>query len=105
MAAICIGAACSDREQSAEEPAVARGRAVYMSVCTACHNADPGRDGSVGPANAGASRELLAAKLLRGEYPPGYAPKRPTQVMPRFEHLAGSVDDLAAFLATAKPGG
>ncbi len=84
---------------------MARGRALYLSVCTACHNADPSRDGSVGPANAGASRELLAAKLLRGEYPPGYAPKRPTNVMPRFENLAGSIDDLAAFLAAAGPGG
>ena len=82
--------------------AVARGRQVYLSVCTACHNADPNRDGSVGPANAGASRALLEAKILRGEYPPGYTPKRPSAVMPRFENLAGSIDDLAAFLADAK---
>ena len=34
-------------------------------------------DGSVGPAVAGASRELIEAKVLRGEYPPGYTPKRP----------------------------
>lgn len=84
------------------ESSVERGRQVYLSVCTACHNADPSRDGAVGPANAGASRELLEAKLLRGSYPPGHVPKRPSQVMPRFEHLAGSVGDLAAFLAHAK---
>jgi mono/diheme cytochrome c family protein len=82
--------------------AVARGRRVYLSVCTACHNADPNRDGSVGPANAGASHALLEAKILRGEYPPGYTPKRPSAVMPRFENLAGSIDDLAAFLADAQ---
>lgn len=106
LAWLGVAAGCSDREPAAaEDPAVARGRALYLSVCTACHNADPSRDGSVGPANAGASRELLAAKLLRGEYPPGYAPKRPTNVMPRFENLAGSLDDLAAFLAAAGPGG
>ncbi|HEX2486641.1 MAG TPA: cytochrome c [Myxococcota bacterium] len=81
---------------------VARGRQVYLSVCTACHNADPNQDGSVGPANAGASRARLEAKILRGEYPPGYTPKRPSAVMPRFENLAGSIDDLAAFLADAK---
>lgn len=81
---------------------MARGRQVYLSVCTACHNADPNKDGSVGPANAGASRELLEAKILRGEYPPGYTPKRPSAVMPRFENLAGSIDDLAAFLADAQ---
>jgi mono/diheme cytochrome c family protein len=81
---------------------VERGRQAYLSVCTACHNADPNRDGSVGPANAGASRELLEAKILRGEYPPGYAPKRPSRIMPQFQNLAGSIDDLAAFLADAK---
>lgn len=100
----CAGAglACSEAEAPGGDPALERGRAVYLSICTACHNADPNLDGSMGPANAGASRELLEAKLLRGEYPPGYAPKRDSQVMPRFEHLAGSLDDLAAFLAAAK---
>jgi mono/diheme cytochrome c family protein len=95
--------ACSEGKRGSDDPAVERGRAVYLSVCTACHNADPTRDGSVGPANAGASRELLEAKLLRGEYPPGYAPKRTSNVMPRFTNLAGSIDDLAAFLAAAQP--
>jgi mono/diheme cytochrome c family protein len=97
------GASCSDAEPEAGlDPAVARGRAVYLSVCTACHNADPNLDGSLGPANAGASRELLEAKLLRGAYPPGYVPKRPSNLMPRFENLAGSIDALAAFLAAAE---
>lgn len=81
--------------------AVARGRDVYMSICTACHNADPSRDGSTGPANAGASRELVEAKVLRGQYPPGYTPKRPSNVMPPLPHLAASIDDLTAFLAAS----
>jgi hypothetical protein len=72
-----------------------------MSICTACHNADPSLDGSVGPANAGASRALVEAKVLRGEYPPGYTPKRPSKVMPPLPHLAGSIDDLTAFLAAS----
>jgi mono/diheme cytochrome c family protein len=93
---------CSEAKQEGADPAVERGRAVYLGVCTACHNADPTRDGSVGPANAGASRELLEAKLLRGEYPPGHVPKRASSVMPRFPNLAGSIDDLAAFLAAAQ---
>jgi mono/diheme cytochrome c family protein len=80
---------------------VERGRTVYLSVCTACHNADPTRDGSLGPANAGASRELLEAKILRGEYPAGYAPKRDSRMMPPMPQLAASLDDLAAFLADA----
>jgi|GEM_PF-4991007 len=86
----------------ASAEAVERGRQAYLSVCTACHHADPNRDGAVGPANAGASRALLEAKILRGEYPPGYTPKRPSNIMPRFPHLEASIPDLAAFLADAK---
>ena len=54
---------------------------------------------------AGASRELLEAKVLRAEYPPGYAPKQPSASMPKYEYLADSVGDIAAYLATipAKP--
>jgi mono/diheme cytochrome c family protein len=102
LLAAALLAACSEAEPEHADPTVVRGRAVYLSICTACHNADPNLDGSLGPANAGASRELLEAKLLRGAYPPGYKPKRDSQVMPRFEHLASSIDDLAAFLAAAK---
>jgi hypothetical protein len=46
----------------------------------------------------GASRDVLEAKVLRGAYPPGYQPKRPTAVMPPQPQLAGDVDALAAYL-------
>jgi mono/diheme cytochrome c family protein len=94
-------AACSEGPGASGDPLVARGETVYLSVCTACHNADPTKDGSLGPANAGASQELLEAKLLRGEYPPGYAPKRDSAVMPRFENLKDEIPALAAYLAAA----
>jgi len=102
LAVLTAALACSEApEGAAADPAVERGRTVYLSVCTACHNADPSRDGSVGPANAGASRELLEAKILRGTYPRGYTPKRDSAMMPPMPQLAGSLDDLAAFLAAA----
>jgi mono/diheme cytochrome c family protein len=102
LAVLTAALACSEAPEGAGgDPAVARGRTVYLSVCTACHNADPTQDGSVGPANAGASRELLEAKILRGSYPPGYTPKRDSAMMPPMPQLAGSLDDLAAFLAAA----
>jgi len=105
----CLGAigtlaaalSCSEVEPEGAASAALRGRTVYLSVCTACHNADPTQDGSVGPANAGASRELLEAKILHGTYPPGYTPKRDSRMMPPMPQLAGSLDDLAAFLADA----
>ena len=48
---------------------------------------DPRTDGSLGPAVAGASLELLTARVLRAEYPAGYTPKRETRVMVPLPHL------------------
>ena len=92
--------ACASEESG--DPAVARGEKIYRNICVVCHNADPNQAGPLGPANAGASRELLEAKLLRGEYPAGYTPQRNTQQMPRFEFLEPNLDDIAAFLASRK---
>ncbi len=75
-----------------------RGRAVYLSQCTACHATDPAKDGPVGPAIKGSSRALLEAKVLRGSYPPGYRPKRTTVVMSPQPHLGPAIPDLDAFL-------
>ncbi len=75
-----------------------KGRQVYLGQCVACHNRDPGRDGPVGPAIKGASRELVEARVLRAEYPAGYKPKRESRVMPPRPDLAPSVPDLAVFL-------
>ena len=46
----------------------------------------------------GSSRELIEARVVRGAYPPGYTPKRPSAIMQPMPSLAGSVDDLAAYL-------
>ena len=94
-AAALVLAACG-REQLG--PEAERGRRVYLSQCTACHASDPSQPGPVGPAVRGASRELLEAKVLRGAYPPGYTPRRPTSVMPPQPALAPEIDALAAYL-------
>jgi len=69
-----------------------------MAQCIACHNPDPGKDGPLGPAVKGSSRELLEARVVQGNYPPGYTPKRPSRVMPPRPDLAPSISDLAAYL-------
>jgi mono/diheme cytochrome c family protein len=79
-------------------PEAERGRQVYVSQCTACHAFDPAQAGPVGPELRGSSRELLEAKLLRGTYPSGYAPKRPTSVMPPQPQVAADIPALAAYL-------
>ena len=87
---------------SSADAAATRGKLVYGNVCTACHNADPRQPGVLGPELAGASLELIEAKVLRNEYPPGYAPRRPSATMPKYEYLAPSTADLAAYLASVK---
>ncbi len=91
--------ACAGESEESGDAAVARGEKIYRNVCVVCHNADPNLADSLGPEIAIASRELLEAKLLRGEYPADYTPKRNTQQMPRFEYLEPNLDDIAAFLA------
>lgn len=96
---VLVGFACSSGEPGDEKAAlVKRGKVVYETNCSACHSPDPRKDGPVGPANACASAELLAAKVLRNEYPPGYAPKRDTRAMVPLPHLEKEIPALAAYL-------
>ena len=104
LAALPALLACGGEKEAASgaDAAATRGKLVYANVCTACHNADPRQPGVLGPELAGASQALIEAKVLRNEYPPGYAPRRPSATMPKYEYLASSVPDLAAYLASVK---
>lgn len=86
-------------QSSAKSPDWERGRGVYLANCIACHNNDPAKDGSIGPAIAASSIELLEARVLSTNYPPNYKPKRPTKVMPQFPFLKEELPYLAAYLA------
>ena len=88
--------ACS--EQGTLSASAERGRQVYLAQCTACHASDPAQNGPLGPALRGSSQELLEARVVRGTYPPGYTPKRPSAVMQPMPHVAPSIPDLAAYL-------
>ncbi len=98
LVAILLAAVAGCSGQSGLSPEAERGRQAFLAFCSACHSADPAQNGPLGPAVKGATRELLEARVLRGVYPPGYTPKRPSAVMQPMPHLAGSLDDLAAFL-------
>jgi mono/diheme cytochrome c family protein len=93
-------AACSAGDDDPRAALVKRGKAVFETNCIACHSPDPRRDGPLGPANACASAELLAAKILRNEYPPGYTPKRDTLAMAPLPHLEQELPALAAYLGS-----
>jgi mono/diheme cytochrome c family protein len=75
-----------------------KGKQIWLGQCVACHNPDPSKDGPIGPAVKGASKELLDARVVHGTYPPGYQPKRETKVMPPRPDLVASIPDLAAYL-------
>jgi mono/diheme cytochrome c family protein len=95
VVAAVLAAGCS---QTPSDPLTERGRQVYLGQCTQCHAVDPSQAGPVGPVVKGSSRELLEAKVLKGSYPPGYKPKRPTSVMPPQPPLAPEIPALAAYL-------
>jgi len=98
LAAGAVLSACTSSESVTP---VERGQRVYMANCIVCHNPDPTKPGASGPEVAGASRELLEARVLHASYPPGYNPKRSTKAMVALPFLAPRLDDLVAFLATA----
>jgi mono/diheme cytochrome c family protein len=100
LLALAAMTACGGDTDSSEDPAVAKGEMVYRNICVVCHNADPSEEGTLGPAIAHASRELLEAKVVRGEYPAGHTPARDTHQMPQFEYLEPNLDDLTAFIAS-----
>jgi mono/diheme cytochrome c family protein len=101
FSALTVNACGGDSGQSASAGKSAgwqRGRSVYVANCVACHNSDPSKDGPIGPALKGSPPELVRSRVLRTEYPPGYTPKRNTQVMPTFPFLEAEIKYLAEYL-------
>jgi mono/diheme cytochrome c family protein len=98
LAVMALAVAVSGCSESGLSPSAERGRQVYLAHCIACHSTDPAQPGPVGPPLKGASRELLEAKTLKGTYPPGYTPKRPTQIMVPIPAVAPDIAALADYL-------
>ena len=88
--------ACGEREAL---PLAEQGSKTYQANCIACHNPDPTREGSLGPALKCSPQELVESRVLRAEYPPGYKPKRESKLMPAQPFLRREIPGLAAFLA------
>jgi mono/diheme cytochrome c family protein len=100
VALVAASLAC---KPSTDESPIERGRRAYVANCIACHNADPTKDGTLGPAIAGSPLALVEARVMRAEYPPGYTPKRSSSLMPAQPYLKNDVPDLAAYLESLAP--
>lgn len=95
-----VSAARSDASGTSElAQLVSRGKSAYVANCAACHNLDPRKDGAVGPAVAGASLLLIERRVLFGDYPPDYQPKRKSRLMVALPHLKDQLPALHAYLS------
>jgi mono/diheme cytochrome c family protein len=85
-----------------EAALIAKGKTIYATTCTACHNADPKLDGAQGPPVAGASPELVRGKVIENVYPKGYRPKRTTNIMLPLPQLKDDIAAIVAFLRASR---
>ena len=92
-----VGMACNKKDANAD-PKIAHGQVLFAANCISCHNMNTSMDGTLGPALKGSSLELIQARVLRAEYPPGYPPKRTTHIMPKLPLTEENIKDLHAFL-------
>jgi mono/diheme cytochrome c family protein len=87
-----------ERPQDPLSLSIQRGKVIYQTQCTACHHPDPKKPGSIGPDVYGSSKELLEARILKGEYPKGYTPKRASHLMQALPHLKNEIPALYDYL-------
>ena len=105
MAGLLFMAACSvqlwtacGKKNPNADPLATRGHGLYMAHCIACHSVNPALDGSLGPAIKGSALDLVQARVMRGEYPAGYTPKRQTKIMVKLPLTEEDVAAVHAYL-------
>ena len=77
---------------------IEKGRMVYFANCVSCHNNNPKKPGSIGPEVYGASIDVLTQKIVFGQYPENYSPKRTSKLMLLMPHLKKEISNLHAFI-------
>ncbi len=100
---ILFAASCTKKQEGALAPPTAaelteRGGKIYAMNCMSCHNADPSKDGLIGPAVKGSSLELLTSRIMHAVYPAGYTPKRSTKQMVALPMLEKEIPALHFYL-------
>lgn len=87
---------------SLQSKAENEGKRLYITKCAGCHNLNPNKNGSVGPDLVTTPLDAFRVKVLQGKYPSGYAPKRRTKAMQKFQGLTNSVDLIYNYIQTFK---
>ena len=77
---------------------IEKGKMVYFANCVSCHNNNPKKPGSIGPAVYGVSIDVLTQKIVYGKYPETYKPKRTSKIMLPMPHLNKEISNLHAFI-------
>ncbi len=77
---------------------IEKGRMIYFANCVSCHNNNPKKPGSIGPAVYGVTIDVLTQKTVSGKYPENYKPKRTSKIMPLMPHLNKEISNLYAFI-------
>lgn len=98
LVSACTKKSAPDLSAMTESQLIERGASIYQLNCIACHNADPAKDGVLGPSVANSSLELLEERIMRAQYPKDYKPKRDTRQMAVMPHLQNEIPALKAFL-------
>ena len=73
-------------------------KTLFISKCAMCHNVNPTKPGSIGPAISGSSLELITLKTQKRQYPKGYVPKRKTKVMPIVKLTEKEIKSIHSYL-------
>lgn len=83
-----------------------KGKRLYFSNCTSCHNKDPNIKGPIGPEMVDAPLEVMTSKVMTGQYPvklpAGFVPKRKTKLMRKLVHLQKDIPSIYAWVQSVK---
>ncbi|PKA05738.1 c-type cytochrome [Leptospira ellisii] len=96
---VLVFANCKEDESlTPEQKLVSQGKGLYVTNCSACHNQNPAIDGAEDTYDEKLIFHFDKASSRIGTYPPGYVPKRQSQIMTRLPLNDDQIKSIEAFL-------
>ena len=85
---------------------IEKGKRIWLTTCTQCHNRDPNIKGSIGPETVDAPIEVMTSKVMTGKYPEplpaGFVPKRKTKAMRPLPQFKNDIASIHAYVQSVK---